>query len=470
MKVFVCSTYDDLKDERQAVLEAIRMLQEQHDCMEIFGSHPGRPIEHCLAEVQSSDLLVVIVAHRYGSLVPNTDLSFTETEYREGIRHGKPCLVYLRDENVPVLPRNVEHSPKLDNLKKDISSRHTAARFAHASDLAVRVAVDVAREISNLKVLPEVRPCPGQELEPLTLARLIRDSDRLVGLLVLPGYRAWLVAGQAPPETNPEMVDSGVWVAQNQDELYRGKSAQALQCLRDSVNDLRVICRLVGAPMTLLFPAAIDPVTYRRFHGVDQKYVFTSRSLLEQSTYPTMLSTVHIVTATDGTLPVLSAPPEWLKDTFGIEVTQRKFGELSGLVIAETAFKRNAKVLAVCRGTNRLLGGLTVGREQTPHPVTFDPRFDACETLRGYLRDDVKGLSLRTGTPMPKDRGRRRPMAPRHAHGCEHCNGERFVIAECNLRAYRIPCRHCNADHDRSWIYFTEVPNQPFHASAYSRV
>ena len=82
--VFLCSTYSDLVDERQGVLNAIRQLQLQHESMEYFGARPGQPIETCLAEVAHSNVLVVVVGYRYGSFVPGKEISFSEAEYREG--------------------------------------------------------------------------------------------------------------------------------------------------------------------------------------------------------------------------------------------------------------------------------------------------------------------------------------------------------------------------------------------------
>jgi hypothetical protein len=59
--VFVCSTFDDLEQEREAVLDAIRRVQQRHNAMEFFGARPEQPINVCLEEVRKSDLLVVIV-------------------------------------------------------------------------------------------------------------------------------------------------------------------------------------------------------------------------------------------------------------------------------------------------------------------------------------------------------------------------------------------------------------------------
>ena len=70
--VFVCSTFDDLQPEREGVLDAIRRVQQRHNAMEFFGAREEQPTEACLPEPRKSDLLVVIVAHKYGNVVPAT--------------------------------------------------------------------------------------------------------------------------------------------------------------------------------------------------------------------------------------------------------------------------------------------------------------------------------------------------------------------------------------------------------------
>lgn len=154
LTVFVCSTFADLAPEREAVLDAIRKLQLQHDSMEYFGARPDLPLETRLAEVRRSHVLVVVVGHRYGTLVPDLGISFSEAEYSEGIRLGKPCLIYMLDENVLVLPKNVERDPdkirRLDHWKATLRERHTVASFSNANDLAVSVAADLARTVQTI--------------------------------------------------------------------------------------------------------------------------------------------------------------------------------------------------------------------------------------------------------------------------------------------------------------------------------
>src|ERR1700730_2263299 len=152
--VFLCSTFEDLSDERNRVLDAIQRLKLQHDSMEFFGARAEQPIEVCLQEVRESDALVVIVGHRYGSIVPDLGISYSEAEYEEGHKLKRPCLVYVRDENVPVLPRHMERNPEklrlLEKWKGVLNSRHTVATFQDSARLAVQVAADLGRTIQDL--------------------------------------------------------------------------------------------------------------------------------------------------------------------------------------------------------------------------------------------------------------------------------------------------------------------------------
>lgn len=149
LTVFLCGTHRDLVTERGAVIQAIEQLRAEHDSMEFFGARPHPPLDTCLEEVRRSDVLVVVVGHRYGEFAPGLEMSYTEAEYTEGHALNKPCLVYLRDDSIPVLVENVERNPKgmeaLIRFKQTLGERHTVATFRGAEDLAQQVQTDLER-------------------------------------------------------------------------------------------------------------------------------------------------------------------------------------------------------------------------------------------------------------------------------------------------------------------------------------
>jgi tetratricopeptide (TPR) repeat protein len=196
--IFVCSTFDDLEQEREGVLDAIRRVQSRHNAMEFFGARPGRPIEVCLDEVRKSDLLVVIVGLKYGGLPPGIGISYSQAEYEEGARLEKPCLVYLRDDDIPILPKYVERDPDklrlLDAWKQTLNAKHTVAKFEDWPRLAVQVAADIGHfllvvETSRAKGVPEAplrevlkRLGETEVAEAEIPDRLARAADELIRL------------------------------------------------------------------------------------------------------------------------------------------------------------------------------------------------------------------------------------------------------------------------------------------------
>jgi hypothetical protein len=150
LRVFLCSTYADLTEERRLVLDAIRRLQQQHHAMEFFGARSDAPIETCLEAVRKSDLVVVVVGHRYGSLVPGRDISYSQAEYEEAFRLQRLVHVYIRrgepygdDQQEP------EQKRRLDSFKALLSSRHTVAPFQNGQDLPVQVVADISRVLTS---------------------------------------------------------------------------------------------------------------------------------------------------------------------------------------------------------------------------------------------------------------------------------------------------------------------------------
>ena len=131
--VFVCSTFDDLEQEREGGSRRHSPRPEPTQCDGVLRRPPGRPIDVCLEEVRKSDLLVVIVGLKYGSLPHGMGISYSQAEYEEGARLEKPCLVYLRDDGVPISPKYVERDPDklrlLKAWKQMLNVRHTVAKF-----------------------------------------------------------------------------------------------------------------------------------------------------------------------------------------------------------------------------------------------------------------------------------------------------------------------------------------------------
>jgi hypothetical protein len=140
-RIFISSTWEDLQSERQAVERALHRLRDTAFAgMEYFGSRPETPREVSLAEVDRSDVYIGLLAHRYGS-------GITEAEYRRARERGLPCLIYLKDDSVPVPLSQIEREPekvaRLEALKSELKTHYTLSFFKSPDHLATQVVADL---------------------------------------------------------------------------------------------------------------------------------------------------------------------------------------------------------------------------------------------------------------------------------------------------------------------------------------
>src|SRR5690349_11286772 len=96
-KVYVSSTIVDLEPERQAVIDWL--VAAQHQVVHSYRPNSHRVRDSCLADVDTCDLYVLILGHRYGFQPPQDNLeglSITQLEFRRAGQQGKPRVALLR--------------------------------------------------------------------------------------------------------------------------------------------------------------------------------------------------------------------------------------------------------------------------------------------------------------------------------------------------------------------------------------
>lgn len=99
LQVFVSSTYFDLKAERQAAVAAILKAGHIPAGMELFTSGDQSQWETIKSWIDESDVYMLILGGRYGSIEKTTELSYTELEYDYAVSKGKPFFaVVIQDQ------------------------------------------------------------------------------------------------------------------------------------------------------------------------------------------------------------------------------------------------------------------------------------------------------------------------------------------------------------------------------------
>jgi hypothetical protein len=90
LQVFVSSTYSDLTQERQAAVVAILKAGHIPAGMELFTAGDKSQMKTIERWIDESDVFMLILGGRYGSIEQSTGLSYTELEYDYAISKGKP--------------------------------------------------------------------------------------------------------------------------------------------------------------------------------------------------------------------------------------------------------------------------------------------------------------------------------------------------------------------------------------------
>lgn len=159
LQVFISSTFIDLELERQAAVEAILVLGHIPAGMELFTAGDESQLEVIKQWIDESDIYLLILGGRYGSVEPRTGKSYTQLEYEYAIEKNKPlfaCVIKeaaleekVRREGTKVLERAEQRkliefrdlvTSKMVKFWSDhkdikISINETISRFNQRNDL-----------------------------------------------------------------------------------------------------------------------------------------------------------------------------------------------------------------------------------------------------------------------------------------------------------------------------------------------
>jgi formylglycine-generating enzyme required for sulfatase activity/predicted Ser/Thr protein kinase len=150
-RIYISSTYEDLKKEREAAAKAVRRLGHQPVYMEDYVAGPQRPVEKCLQDVRSCDIYIGIFAWRYGFIPDGYDKSITHLEYEAANKAGIPCLIFLMDQEAPWPTKYVdtgEARQKINQLRSEFERDYIVSFFKNADELSGLASVAVSNLVS----------------------------------------------------------------------------------------------------------------------------------------------------------------------------------------------------------------------------------------------------------------------------------------------------------------------------------
>lgn len=146
--VFFSSTFRDLKDSREKILLGFQNLDIRVEAMEHFDATSNPVKEECLKRLDDSQVYLLVVAEMYGSLDPDTGLSFTELEYNRAVELKekkiiKDIWVFKPTNNYKPPPEHQdttrEKIKKLKKFREKVCTNHTPQHYDNLDDLRARI-------------------------------------------------------------------------------------------------------------------------------------------------------------------------------------------------------------------------------------------------------------------------------------------------------------------------------------------
>lgn len=149
-RIYVSSTYQDLKDCRHAIRLALQRMGLDDIAMETYTAGEERPVDRCLDDVRSADIYVGVLAWRYGFAPAGGHISITELEYRAAGEAGVPRLIFVLEPDAP-WPRSAmdKDSARIEAFRDGVLDTHVCDSFVSAEDLRAKVAEAVSRHLQD---------------------------------------------------------------------------------------------------------------------------------------------------------------------------------------------------------------------------------------------------------------------------------------------------------------------------------
>lgn len=146
-QVFISSTYIDLKDERQAAVEAILSSGHIPAGMELFCASNDSQWKVIERWIDDSDIFLLILGGRYGSIEPKSEKSYVQLEYEYAERKGKiilPIVIsddFLKQKSSKLGKFVIEESfPNLySNFKESVLSSKLVSFFNGYDEIKIAV-------------------------------------------------------------------------------------------------------------------------------------------------------------------------------------------------------------------------------------------------------------------------------------------------------------------------------------------
>lgn len=182
-QVFVSSTYVDLKEERQSVLQTLMEMDCIPAGMELFPAADEEQWEFIKKVIDDCDYYLLIIGGRYGSTAED-GLSYTEKEFDYAVSKGLKVIALLHKEPEQ-LPRaksevSEEMFQKLQAFREKVSTGRLIRFWTNAGQLPGEVALSLNKTIKTYPATGWVRANSAASPEILNEINELRKYNELL--------------------------------------------------------------------------------------------------------------------------------------------------------------------------------------------------------------------------------------------------------------------------------------------------
>jgi len=293
-QVFVSSTYEDLREERNEVMHALLELDCIPAGMELFPAADEDQWTLIRKVIDDCDYYVVIVGGRYGSL-HSTGKSYTQMEYEYALSKHKPTIAFLH-ENLGSIPAAKSESTddgrqKLEEFR-GLAKTKVVKYWSSPSDLGSKVSRSIVQLTKSHPASGWVRANEAAEVAAPEIVGLRHKIDQLTAELKK--------AAQRPPEGSTELAQGDDEYKLNFDTVFAD----------DTGHEFWESGHWVGATWNSIFKtiaphlmertreSAIKRIIEERFQAEVEEAATKDPDLApEKWKHPIMLSTANLTTA-----------------------------------------------------------------------------------------------------------------------------------------------------------------------------
>lgn len=149
-QVFISSTFNDLKEDRAAVTEALLLERCFPIGMEIFPATDFEQFDYIKRVIDDSDYYILLIGGCYGSL-DSDGISYTEKEFDYAVEKGIPIITFIKEDSEIVKDKiDIEKMPQLVKFKNKATSKRLMRKYTNLDNLKWQVSSSLKNTIQSI--------------------------------------------------------------------------------------------------------------------------------------------------------------------------------------------------------------------------------------------------------------------------------------------------------------------------------